>query len=71
MTRPDSKCIKGLEIHVDAEGWPRWTRITGPNGFMEILNEEQAHDLHYALSRVVEFLDDAKRIDRKRGIEAS
>jgi len=70
MSKPDSKCIGNFEISVDFNGWPRWTRITGHSGFVEILNEEQAHDLHYALSRIVEFLDDAKVLDRKRGIEA-
>lgn len=69
MSRPDNKTIGDLRISVDGQGWPRWTRITVSGGTV-ILNEEQAHDLHYALSRIVQFLDDAKALDRKRGIEA-
>ena len=37
-------------------------------GLYLVLNEEEAHDLHYALSRIVEYLDDAKRLDIERGI---
>ena len=70
MAYPSTKTIGQLTISVDYQGYPRWTRITDKNGYVFIFNEEEAHDLHYALSRIVEFLDDAKVLDRKRGIEA-
>jgi len=64
---PTPKTISGVCVRVDQCGWPRWTRFDGER-VNWILNEEEARDLHYALSRIVEFLDDAKRSDVQRGI---
>jgi hypothetical protein len=72
MGHPEPKNIGDVTVSVDYNGWPRWTRLNIRNGERGafIFNEEQARDLHYALTRVVEFLDDMKHLDRKRGIEA-
>jgi hypothetical protein len=35
-----------------------------------VLNEEEARDLHYALTRIIAFLEDAKQTDRLNGIVA-
>lgn len=69
MGKPATKTIGNLSISVDYNGYPRWTRFSIGNGEQGIfiLDEEQAHDLHYALSRIVEFLDDAKKTDRING----
>ena len=57
MTRPAAKTIGRLTIAVDECGSPRWTRITDDQrNHVAILNEEEAHDLHYALSRIVKHL---------------
>jgi hypothetical protein len=69
MNHPSKKTIGDFEIAVDFEGWPRWTRIrAGDQEF--IFTEEQAHDLLYAMQRIVAFLEDAKQVDRLRGIQA-
>lgn len=72
MTVPTPKTIGDITVTVDERGWPFWTRINIPSGLNGVtygisLNEEQAHDLHYALSRIVEYLDDRKKIDRMEG----
>jgi hypothetical protein len=73
MSQPIPKTIGDFTISVDYSGWPRWTRISIKNGEggSFCFNEEQTHDLHYALSRIVEFLADMKRLDTKRGVEAT
>jgi hypothetical protein len=70
MGHPKPKSIGDMSISVDMNGYPRWTRINVTNGERGsfIFDEEQAHDLHYALSRIVAFLDDAKKTDRNIGI---
>jgi hypothetical protein len=70
LTAPTEKAIGAFSISVDSQGWPRWTRIrnrANDQWFM-VLNEEEARDLHYALTRIVDFLDDAKRTDISRGV---
>lgn len=67
MGKPSNKRVGEFDISVDFNGYPRWTRIAARDA-MFIFDEEQTRDLHYALSRIVEFLDDAKRLDISRGI---
>jgi hypothetical protein len=71
MTHPKDKTISNLNISVDFNGWPRWTRITATDRlWVAVLNEEEARDLHYALTRIIAFLEDAKQTDRLNGIVA-
>jgi hypothetical protein len=72
MTHPKEKTIGGaITVSVDYSGYPRWTRIKDDRGnWVATLNEEEAHDLHYAMTRIVAFLEDARQVDRLRGIDA-
>jgi hypothetical protein len=61
MSHPTPKAIGKWRITVDGpESHPRWTRISSPSGSV-IFDEEEAHDLHYALSRIVVYLDADKK----------
>ena len=70
MGHPTEKQIGSVSVAVDYNGWPRWTRFKHKNGtWGPIFNEEETRDLHYALTRIIAFLDDMKIVDRNRGID--
>lgn len=60
-----SKTIGDLSVSVDYNGYPRWTRFVGP-GISFSFDEEQVRDLHYALSRIISFLERAEKDDEAR-----
>ena len=71
MNYPQKQKIDNLAISIDFQGWPRCTRIDADDGkWVAVLDEENARQLHYALTRIVAFLEDAKITDRLRGIVA-
>ena len=57
---PTTKTIGPIKyLSVDDHPSCNWTRFETETGFF-ILNPEEARDLHYAMSRIVAFLDTKK-----------
>ena len=54
---PTVKTIGGLTVSVATEAYPHWTRIADRGTVVIALGHEEARDLHYALTRVIAFLD--------------
>lgn len=57
---PTKKTVAGVDVAVDREGWPHWTRLSR-GSVTWTFSHEEARDLHYALTRIVAFLDDMER----------
>jgi hypothetical protein len=56
MDHPTAKHIGQMTVTVDSAGWPYWTRLVTHEGTIT-LDHEEARDLHYAMQRIVAFLD--------------
>ena len=63
---PDEKHITpDLSVSVTEHGWPHWTTIRLRQDSIG-LRPEHARDLHYALGRIVAFLDAIDADERRR-----